>query len=131
MDLSFNNFGMPVVNTLLSMDVDGRNVRMKGNFITDMGNGSLLFLNKSQASVERALADSQVQLKEARDMKGKVVAEGLFADKLTICGRTYNDVSVGVNKFKSLDECGFLGVKFFTMPAVFDFDKGKMYLCKE
>ena len=131
MDLSFNNFGMPVVNTLLSMDVNGRNVRMKGNFITDMGNGSLLFLNKSQASVERALADSQVQLKEARDMKGKVVAEGLFADKLTICGRTYSDVSVGVNKFKSLDECGFLGVKFFTMPAVFDFDKGKMYLCKK
>ncbi len=81
--------------------------------------------------MERALADSQVQLKEARDKNGKVVAEGLFADKLTICGRPYNDVSVGVNKFKSLDECGFLGVKFFTMPAVFDFDKGKMYLCKE
>ncbi len=70
-------------------------------------------------------------MKEARDKNGKVVAEGLFADKLTICGRPYNDVSVGVNKFKSLDECGFLGVKFFTMPAVFDFDQGKMYLCKE
>lgn len=27
--------------------------------------------------------------------------------------------------------CGFLGVKFFTTPAIFDFDKGKMYLSKE
>ena len=93
--------------------------------------GSLLFLNKSQSIVESTLADSHVTLKEARDRNGKVVAEGLFADKLTICGRTFNDASVGVSKFPSLDECGFLGVKFFTTPAIFDFDKGKMYLSKE
>lgn len=131
MDLSYNKFGMPVVNTKLSMNVNGRNIRLKGNFIADMGNGSLLFLNKSQPIVERTLADSHVTLKEARDRKGKVVAEGLFADKLTICGKTFNDASVGVSKFPSLDECGFLGVKFFTTPAIFDFDKGKMYLSKE
>ena len=131
MDLSYNKFGMPVVNTQLSMDVDGRNIRLKGNFIADMGNGSLLFLNKSQSIVDSTLADSLVTLKEARDRNGKVVAEGLFADKLTICGRTFNDASVGVSKFPSLDECGFLGVKFFTTPAIFDFDKGRMYLSKE
>ena len=131
MDLSYNKFGMPVVNTQLSMDVDGRNIRLKGNFIADMGNGSLLFLNKSQSIVDSTLADSLVTLKEARDRNGKVVAEGLFADKLTICGRTFNDASVGVSKFPSLDECGFLGVKFFTTPAIFDFDKGKLYLSKE
>ena len=93
--------------------------------------GSLLFLNKSQSIVASTLADSHVTMKEARDRNGKVVAEGLFADKLTICGRTFNDASVGVSKFPSLDECGFLGMKFFTTPAIFDFDKGKMYLSKE
>ena len=131
MDLSYNKLGMPVVNTQLSMNVNGRNIRLKGNFIADMGNGSLLFLNKSQSIVASTLADSHVTLKEARDRNGKVVAEGLFADKLTICGRTFIDASVGVSKFPSLDECGFLGVKFFTTPAIFDFDKGKMYLSKE
>ena len=131
MDLSYNKLGMPVVNTQLSMDINGRNIRLKGNFIADMGNGSLLFLNKSQSIVASTLADSHVTLKEARDRNGKVVAEGLFADKLTICGRTFIDASVGVSKFPSLDECGFLGVKFFTTPAIFDFDKGKMYLSKE
>ena len=63
-------------------------------------------------------------------MNGKVVAEGLYADKLTICGRTYEGVSVGVtSQLKAVKECGYLGVKFFTMPAVFDFDNSKMYLC--
>ncbi len=128
MDLSYNKFGMSVVNTQLSMDVNGLNIKLKGNFIVDMGNGSLLFLNKSQSIVESTLADSHVTLKEARDRNGKVVAEGLFADKLTICGRSFVDASVGVSRFPSLDECGFLGVKFFTTPAIFDFDKGKMYL---
>lgn len=37
---------------------------------------------------------------------------------------------VGVSTFKSLKECGFLGLKFFTMPAIFDFDANKLYLCK-
>lgn len=131
MDLTFNKWNMPVVSTHLSMDVDGQRIGLEGRFIVDMGNASLLFLNKSQASVEKMLNDGQVKLKEARNKNGKVVAEGLYADRLTICGRTYNGVSVGVSRFKSLEECGHLGVKFFTMPAVFDFDKGKMYLCKE
>lgn len=131
LDLTFNKWSMPVVNTQLNMEVDGRNINLQGRFIADMGNASLLFLNKSQTDVVKMLNEGQVNLKEARDRSGKVVAEGLYADKLTICNRTHRGVSVGVNEFKSLDECGFLGLKFFTMPTVFDFEKGKMYLCSE
>lgn len=131
LDLSFNKFSMPVINTHLSIDVDGRRISLDGNFIADMGNASLLFLNKSQASVEKMLNDGQVHLREAYDRNGNVIAEGLYADTLTICGRTYDGVSVGVNKFKSFEECGLLGLKFFTMPTVFDFDNRKMYLCEE
>ena len=130
LDLTFNKWSMPVVNTVLSMNVDGRRVNLPGSFIVDMGNGSLLFLNKSQASVVKALADGKVNLKQAYDKNGKVVAEGVFAELLIICGRSYHSVSVGVSQFKSLEECGFLGLKFFTMPTVFDFDHRKMYLCR-
>ena len=128
-DISFNKWGMPVVNTRLSMDVGGRQVTIKGNFIADMGNASLLFLNKSREAVQAALKESGVTLQAARDKNGKVVAEGLYADRLTICGKTNSGVSVGVHSFKSLDEYGFLGLKFFTMPTVFDFSNQKMYLC--
>lgn len=131
LDLSFNQWGMPTVTTQLSMDVDNRNIRMKGTFIVDMGNGSLLFLNKLQPDVARMLNEGKVELKEARDNNGKVVAEGLYADKLTICGKTYHGVSVGItSKLKAMKEAGHLGVKFFTMPTVFDFDNSKMYLCQ-
>ena len=130
LNLTYNQWRMPVVNTTLNMTVDDSNVSLKGNFIVDMGNASLLFLNKSQGSVVRMLKDNKVKLLEARDRNGKVVSEGIFADKLIICNKTYTDASVGVSQFKSLEECGFLGLKFFTMPAVFDFDNNKMYLCK-
>ena len=112
------------------MNVNDRNASLEGNFIVDMGNGSLLFLNHGNASVTDMLKTKKIKLKEARDNRGKVVAKGIYADNLTICGRTNKGVSVGVAEMKSLPECGFLGLKFFTMPAIFDFDNNKMYLCK-
>lgn len=126
--LSFNKWNMPVVNTMLTMSVDGRKISIQGNFITDMGNASLLFLNKSQEDVTRLLKDNNVILKEARDKNGRVVAEGLYAEELIICNRKYTGVSIGVNPFKSLSECGFLGLKFFSMPAIFDYSNSRMYL---
>ena len=130
LDITYNKWHMPVVHTLLSMNVNDRNASLEGDFIVDMGNGSLLFLNHSNASVTDMLKTKKIKLKEARDNRGKVVAKGIYADNLTICDRTYRAVSVGVAEMKSLPECGFLGLKFFTMPAIFDFDNNKMYLCK-
>lgn len=129
--LTFNKWHMPVVNTRLSMSVGGQQLSITGNFITDMGNASLLFLNKSQEDVIRLLTDNSVKLQEARNKSGKVVSEGLLAESLVICNRKYTKVSVGVNPFKSLSECGFLGLKFFSMPTIFDFSNSRMYLLSE
>ena len=131
LDISFNHWGMPVVTTKLSMDVEQRKLNMEGNFIIDMGNGSLLFLNKNHENVANMLKYGMVNLKPAYDKKGNVVSEGLFANKLTVCGKSYKNVSVGVTSHaKALQACGYLGLKFFVMPVVFDFDNQKMYLCK-
>ena len=69
-----------------------------------MGNASLLFLNKCNASVENLFSDGKISLKDARDKRtGKVVAQGVYAEELTICKRMYENVSVGVSSFKSLE----------------------------
>lgn len=130
-DLAYNQWGMPVVTTTLDLKADGRKARLTGKFITDMGNASLLFLNRNNTDMENLVRKGTLRLLDARDKAtGKVVAQGIYAKKLTICDRTYKDVSVGVSTFKSLEECGFLGLKFFTMPAIFDFDENKLYLCR-
>ena len=95
-----------------------------------MGNASLLFMNKSQANVVKMMENGWIVMKEARNKQGKYVAEGFYADRLTICDRKFKGVSVGVFPFKHMDEYGILGLKFFNIPTIFDFSGKKLYLCK-
>ena len=48
-NLTYNQFGMPVVTTSLTISAGGYQKTITGKFITDMGNASLLFLNKSNS----------------------------------------------------------------------------------
>ena len=130
MELGFNKWDMPTVRTTLTIKADGRQTSIEGVFIADMGNASLLFINKSQPNVVKMLEDGRIDLKEARTKDGKISTEAFYADRLTICDRKFKGVTVGVNPFKSLDEYGFLGVKFFDIPTIFDFSDKKLYLCK-
>ena len=130
MDLSFNKWGMPMVKTTLTVKVNGRQTSIEGNFIADMGNAALLFMNKSQTDVVQMMEDGWIVPKEARNKDGKVIAEGFYADRLTICDRKFKGIPVGVFPFKSMDEYGILGLKFFNIPTIFDFSEKKLYLCK-
>ena len=76
------------------------------------------------------LDDGRIALREARNGEGKIVAEGFNADKITVCDRNFKGVTVGVYPFKSLDEYGILGLKFFNIPTIFDFSDKKLYLCE-
>ena len=91
---------------------------------------SLLFLNNSQPNVVKMLEDGWIELKDARTKDSKVFTEAFNADKITICDRKFRGSTVGVNPFKSMDEYGILGVKFFNIPTIFDFGDKKLYLCK-
>ena len=122
---------MPVVSAELAMTVEFKKTTMQGDFIVDMGNGSLLFLMKQNKGVQDMLTGGEIQLKEARDKQGNVIAEGLYADSLAICGKSFFCVSVGVtDRLQGIEEAGFLGVKFMTMPIAFDFKEKKMYVKK-
>lgn len=130
MDMSFNKWGMPILKTTLTLKVNGRETSIEGDFIADMGNASLLFMNKSQTNVVKMMENGWIVLKEARNKEGKYIADGFYADKLTICDRKFKGVSVGVFPFKSMDEYGILGLKFFNIPTIFDFSEKKLYLCE-
>lgn len=130
MDLSFNKWNMPMVKAVLTLNVNGRETSIEGNFIADMGNASLLFMNRSQANVVKMMEKGRIVLKEARNKEGKYVANGFYADRLTVCDRKFKGVSVGAYPFNSMDEYGILGLKFFNIPTIFDFSEMKLYLCE-
>ena len=113
MELGFNKWGMPMVRTTLTIKADGRQTSIEGDFIADMGNAGLLFMNKIHPNVLKMLDDGRIALREARNGEGKIVAEGFNADKITVCDRNFKGVTVGVYPFKSMDEYGILGLKFF------------------
>ena len=127
--LTYNQFGMPVITTSLSIKAYEQRIDITGKFITDLGNASLLSLNRYNPDIDKLAKEGKLRLYDARDKRtGEVVAQGFQADKLTVCNRTYKGFTVGVSTFKGLDECGFFGLKFFQRPAVFDFDENKLYL---
>ena len=130
MELGFNKWGMPMVRTTLTIKADGRQTSIEGDFIADMGNAGVLFMNKIHPNVLKMLDDGRIALREARNGEGKIVAEGFNADKITVCDRNFKGVTVGVYPFKSLDEYGILGLKFFNIPTIFDFSDKKLYLCE-
>lgn len=128
-DMTYNQFGMPVITTSLSIKAYGQRIDITGKFIADLGNASLLFLNRYNPDIDKLAREGKLRLYDARDKRtGEVVAQGFKADNLTVCNRTYKGFTVGVSTFKGLEECGFFGVKFFQTPAVFDFDEKKLYL---
>jgi len=53
----------------------------------------------------------------------------LFLENLEAILKFFDERN-GSDNFKSLDEYGFLGVKFFDIPTIFDFSDKKLYLCK-
>ena len=113
---------MPVVDSPLTIVSKGKSVTVGGHFIVDFGNGSLLFLMKQSVSAQKIISSGVVELSEACNAQGKVVAEGMLAEKLSICDRTFDNVSVGVtDKMTTIEETGFLGLKYFTGPVIFDF----------
>ncbi len=97
------NMGWPVVNTSLALSSAGKNAKMKGEFIIDFGNASLLFLMKQHKDVNRMIVNSGIDLQEARNPQGQVVAEGIFANEIIILNTEFCEASVGVtDKMKSI-----------------------------
>lgn len=126
--LSFDKkLGFPVVKASLCMTSEDVTCKLKGNCIVDFGNPMLVFLFSQNKSVAKAVKKGRIELKDARNAEGKVVAQGIYADSFSLLGKEFHDVSIGVtDKMPTLKQMCFLGVPFFDSPVTFDFDKGLM-----
>ena len=126
--LSFDKeLGFPVVSAEVGLVTAAGRSRLKGGLIVDFGNPSLLFLLKQHKSLAKAVRKKKVVLKDAFDREGRLVAQGIYADTVTLLGREYHGVSIGVtDKMSALGQLGFMGLPFFDSPVVFDFDRGVM-----
>jgi hypothetical protein len=128
--LSFDKeLGFPLVKASVRITTSKGRANVKGNLIVDFGNPSLLFLLKQHASLTKAIENGKIELKDAYNKQGEVVAQGIYANDVYLFGREYHDTSIGVtDKMQSIKQLGFLGTRFFSSPVVFDFDKGTMLI---
>lgn len=119
--------GFPVVSTKLIVS-SGENVAvLKGDLIVDFGNPMLVFLMSGHRSVRKSIKKGDIVLQDARDANGNIVAQGVYADEVTVCGQEFRDVSLGVTgKMPAIEQMGFLGIPFFRSAVTFDFDNGVM-----
>ena len=121
--------GFPIVKAEVEITSQESNAKFKGNLIVDFGNPMLVFLMSQHRSVSRAIKNGKITPQDARDANGNVVAQGIYAETVTVCGQEYNDVSIGLTgKMNAIKELGFLGIPFFNSAIAFDFDNERMYI---
>lgn len=128
--LSFDEeLGFPIVAASVKLTTPQGRSKLKGNLIVDFGNPMLLFLLKQHESIAKVIEKGKIELKNAYNKQGELVAQGIYANSVSLFGQEYNDKSIGVtDKMPVIKQLGFLGVQFFTSPVVFDFDKGVMIM---
>ena len=121
--------GFPILKAEVEITSQESNAKFKGNLIVDFGNPMLVFLMSQHRSVSRAIKNGKITPQDARDENGNVVAQGIYAETVTVCGQEYNDVSIGLTgKMNAIKELGFLGIPFFNSAIAFDFDNERMYI---
>ena len=121
--------GVPIVKAKVAISSQKSKAVLKGTLIVDFGNPMLVFLMSQHRSISKAIKNGKIIPQDARDADGNVVAQGIYAETITVCGQEYNDVSIGLTgKMTAVKEMGFLGIPFFNSAVAFDFDKGRMFV---
>lgn len=121
------SLGFLTVTSPMEIQSAGKYCKMKGDFAIDFGNPMLLFLMKQHKSLAKAIEKGEITLTDAHNKEGVVIAQGIYANEMTICGRTYKDSSIGVtDKMPSIKQLGLLGIPFYGSLTVFDFAKSRM-----
>lgn len=118
----------PIVHSVLDINSEEGNRKMKGDFIVDFGNPELLFLMKQHKEVAKALQDQHLQFIEVLDKEtSERVAYVMMPESTTICGRKFEGKCIAVTEqMPAIEQLGFLGVPFFTGSVTFDFAGGMM-----
>lgn len=121
--------GFPTVKTKVAIHSGDKEAVLQGYLIVDFGNPMLLFLMSQNKSVSKAIKSGKLVPMDAKDANGNVIAQGIYGNSVTVCGKEFNDVSLGLTgRMSAIGQIGFLGIPFFTTPVTFDFSTGKLYI---
>lgn len=125
--------GMPAIKTTLVLDDGTKKRKLKGNYNIDFGNAELLFLLTHNKNVQRFLANNaDLDLHDATDPQGKVMAQLAFPKQCDLCGARFPEAIVLFTKnLPRFTTEGDIGLKFFeSVDALLDFDKSVVYISR-
>ena len=125
---------MPSINTEILIDYSDSTRSLQGNFVIDFGNPELLFLMDQNIDVQSFIKENpDIKLRAARNPKGDIIAQFMFADKCEICDAEFTDAVILITKaLPRFTGTGNLGLKFFrSFDVIFDFDRNYMYITKD
>lgn len=127
-EINYDSYmNMPAVRTRFAV---GDRATIDGNFNIDLGNPMALFLFAQSRNVQRNIYENDsIQVADATDKKGNVIAQAFIADECSFCGRTFRETTIAITRnVPRFTTDGCIGLRFFkTCPAVFDFDRSVMY----
>lgn len=122
--------GMPAVEATLVIESENGQKQFSGNFNIDLGNPELLFLLQQHNDVQQFLADNpDIQVREARNPRGDIVAQFMIADQCQLCGKQFSNAVIAItSNLPRFTTAGLIGLKFFlSTHAILDFDNNLMY----
>ena len=122
--------GMPAVEATLVIESENGQKQLSGNFNIDLGNPELLFLLQQHNDVQQFLADNpDIQVREARNPRGDIVAQFMIADQCQLCGKQFSNAVIAItSNLPRFTTIGLIGLKFFlSTHAILDFDNNLMY----
>jgi hypothetical protein len=122
---------MPAVKTTMTIRESGRDRKLKGNYVIDLGNAEVMALFDHNKKVQKYLkSNSDMELHDAKTPNGQVIGRIILSDEFKFMSRTIPDAVILINPTGSnFTSEGLLGLKFFlATPVILDFDRRKLYV---
>lgn len=123
--------GFPLVSANIKLTTSAGKTKLKGDLLIDFGNPMVLFLTKYHKETTKAIEKGKIVPLDAYNQEGEIIAQGVFANELNLCGAIFTNITVGITPqhFKQL---GLLGLSFFEHKKVlFNFDKAYFQILDE
>lgn len=117
------NLGFPLASANIKLTTSAGKAKLKGDLLIDFGNPMVLFLVERHKEITKAISKGKIVPMDAYNQQGEIVAQGVYANELSLCGVTFNNITVGITP-QSFKQLGLLGLSFFDHKKVlFNFDK--------
>ena len=117
------NLGFPLASANIRLTTSTGKAKLKGDLLIDFGNPLVLFLTKQHKEITKAIDKGKIVPMDAYNQQGEIVAQGVYANGLSLCGAVFTNITVGITP-QSFKQLGLLGLSFFEHKKVlFNFDK--------